>query len=409
MSAAPRLRLWQRLTAVLNIFILLVPPQTQAGDILRGGAAANAPRANPSANSGAAAAAQARTNAQDALSRTSQALNAVKNMQAAARAAAAQSGAANLGADPNHPGATLPNVPNGLAPGGLQFVSAVGANAPTQSGNDVNIKQNVQQALINWTTFNVGRETSVNFDQSAGGSNAGQWIAFNKVNDPSGSPSQILGKINAQGQVYIINQNGIIFGGTSQVNVHTLVASSLPINDNLIDRGLLNNPDAQFLFSALALPAGSKGPTNAFTPPAPPNTATGQLGDVVVQPGAQLTAPTSDAHVGGRIALIGPNVTNAGTISTPDGQTILAAGLQVGFDAHKSSDASLRGLDVYVGEVGTYGGTATNSGLIDAPRANVTITGKNVNQLGAINSSTSVSLNGRIDLKASYGAQSNPS
>ena len=407
MSAAPRIKTWQRLTTAVTLVVLLIPPPLQSGDILRGGASPNAARPNSSLNSGAAAAAQARKNAQDALSRTSNALNAVKNMQAAARAAAQQSGATNLGADPNHPGATLPNVPDGLGVGGLNFISATGASAPTQSGTNVNITQNAQQALINWTTFNVGRNTTVNFDQSAGGADVGQWIAFNKVNDPSGSPSQILGKINAQGQVYVINQNGIIFGGTSQVNVHTLVASSLPINDNLISRGILNNPDAQFLFSALALPAGSKGPTNAFTPPAAPNTATGRLGDVTVLAGAQLSAPTSAEHTGGRIALIGPNVTNSGTISSPDGQTILAAGLQVGFDAHKSSDASLRGLDVYVGEVGTYAGTATNSGVIEAPRADVTLTGKNVNQLGAINSSTSVSLNGRVDLRASYGAISN--
>ena len=67
--------------------------------------------------------------------------------------------------------------------------------------------------------------------------------------------------------------------------------------------------------------------------------------------------PPDGLHVGGRVALIGPNVTNEGTISTPDGQTILAAGMEVGFDAHSSDDPSLRGLDVFVGSVGTYGGT----------------------------------------------------
>jgi filamentous hemagglutinin len=108
--------------------------------------------------------------------------------------------------------------------------------------------------------------------------------------------------------------------------------------------------------------------------------------------------------VGGRVALIGPNVTNAGTISTPDGQTVLAAGMQVGFDAHSSDDPSLRGLDVFVGDVGAYGGTATNTGLIEAPRGSVVITGKNVNQDGFINSTTSAALNGRVDLLAEYNA-----
>ncbi|MEY4483840.1 MAG: hypothetical protein RL693_1292, partial [Verrucomicrobiota bacterium] len=469
------------LPAFIAVLGIMMPPlPVRAGDILRGGARPNAARPGAVASEAAAVAAQqARSNAKDALSRTTQAMSAVRAMQAAARSLSL-GGPNNLGPDPNHPGLMLPNVPDGLTPGGLQIAGApVGAGLPSQASVGgravVNIQQTAQQALLNWTTFNVGKNTTVKFDQSAGGADVGKWIAFNKVSDPSGSPSQILGSIEAPGQVYVINQNGIIFGGSSQVNTHILVASSLPINDNLIDRGLLNNPDAQFLFSALPLPAGSKGPTPAFTPPTP-LTPSGRSGDVTVQAGAQLTAPTTAANVGGRVVLVGPNVTNAGTISTPDGQTILAAGLQVGFDAHKSSDPSLRGLDVYVGavdqyrlssnfitgdtsitvantaglEVGAkvtgagipagstiqsitdathyvisapptadgsntpldhsltlYAGTATNSGFIDAPRANVTIAGKTVNQLGAIRSSTSVSLNGRIDLLASYNAISN--
>ena len=55
---------------------------------------------------------------------------------------------------------------------------------------------------------------SLTFDQTGGGANANQWIAFNKVNDPSGVPSQILGSLDAIGQIYIINANGIIFGGS---------------------------------------------------------------------------------------------------------------------------------------------------------------------------------------------------
>lgn len=406
----------------LVIAMLLLSPRALGGDLLRGGAAVA--KRNPSAASDAATASATdalRSNAKDALSRTTGAINAIRAMQDAARETA-KSGANNLGADPNHPGLTLPSVPDGLAQGGLQVDPAVitnralwsGAYRASQSASNgkvtVNITQHQQQAVLNWRTFNVGKNTTVNFDQSAGGAQAGEWIAFNKVNDPSGSPTQILGSITAQGQVYIINQNGIIFGGTSQVNVHTLVASSLPINDNLLASGLLNNPDAQFLFSALALPAGSKG-TPAFTPPVA-NTPDGRSGDVVVQPGAQLSAPSSADHVGGRVVLVGPNVRNSGTISTPDGQTILAAGLQVGFDAHSTNDATLRGLDVYIGAVGDgahgeYGGTATNEGLIEVFRGNATMAGKSVRQMGGIDSSTSVSLNGRIDLLANYGAFSN--
>ena len=389
--------------------------------------------------------------------------------------------------------------------------------ATTATTSTVSIEQTEQQAVLNWQSFNLGKNTTLTFDQSAGGADFGQWIAFNKVSTV-GSPSQILGAIKADGQVYVINPNGIIFGGSAQVNTHALVASSLPINDNLVARGLLNNPDGQFLFTGLALPAGTNGPTDAFTPvvsdlfspaagaggatfvsslkvadaatvaltylpdatgpvklvPATDYTtvqdattgkvtatlttagrtkvgdrqvtysylpAASSYGDVSTQPGALLYAPTSAEHVGGRVALVGPNVSNGGTLAAPDGQVILAAGLQVAMAAHDQTDPSLRGLDVFVGKVTDpsaakdySAGTATNSrsldptgkailGLIettdlehkdadgkaaplDRPGA-VTMVGKAVDQLGAIVSATTVSFNGRVDLRASYNAQAN--
>jgi filamentous hemagglutinin family protein len=409
--------------------IALGTARVEARDILRGGGSSEATSADSSSvNAASVQAAATAQRANDVLLRTTQALQAMRAAQDAARKLAV-AGANNLGADPNHSGKTLPDVSNGLAAGGLVPDSVLAktgvandsttwqnALTPVQTTDGgkttVTITQTAQQALLYWQTFNIGKNTTLVFDQSAGGSSKSEWIAFNKINDPTGVPSQILGSIQADGQVYLINQNGIIFGGSSQVNVHTLVASSLPINDNLVSLGLLNNPDAQFLFSALTLAAGSNG-TPSFTP-STPNTPDGKTGDVTVQAGAVIESPLSSDNVGGRVALIGANVTNEGTISTPNGQTILAAGLQVGMAAHSSSDTSLRGLDVYVGAVAdpastvaAYAGTATNGGIIDAERGDITITGKSVNQFGVLDSTTSVSLNGRIDLLAQYNAVSN--
>ena len=404
-----RLVAWRLVVAC----VLSAGQVARADDILRGGHTAS--QAGASAGASGAASTAANTpvpKASDTLARTAQALAAVKAMQAAARSAAI-AGPNNLGLDPNHAGKTLPNVPDGLVAGGLQRATGddatlwQGADFPTQSTSggktNVTVAQTSQQALLTWQTFNVGKNTTLTFDQSAGDGDMGTWIAFNKVNDPTGVPSQILGSIQAAGQIYVINQNGIIFGGSSQVNTHALVASSLPINDNLVTRGLLNNPDEQFLFSTLPLDAGANGTPN-FTPPAA-LTLDGKSGDITVQAGAQLTSPTTPEHVGGRIALFGPNVTNAGTIATPDGQTILAAGQQIGLAAHDTSDPTLRGLDVFVGQ---GGGSVTNAApaLIDAPRASVSLAGKTINQLGAIASTTSVAFNGRIDLLASYNAVS---
>ena len=393
--------------------------QVSAGDLLRGGYRAPASGGGGAQTFTPPTLQQQRQNAQDVLARTTKAVQAAQSLQAAARKIAIAAGLSNLGKNPNNPTQALPNVPNGLNAGGLVPDSGLKspgvsnpvttwtgvAGAPTQATSGakttVTVVQTLQNAVLNWSSFNIGKQTTLAFNQSKGGSGVNNWIAFNLVNDPTGVPSQILGSIVAPGQVYVINRNGIIFGGASQVNVHALVASSLQINPDLyLNRGLLNNPNSEFLFSALASPPGAGGTPN---------------GDIFVQAGASLNAASSADHIGGKIALVGPNVTNDGTISTPDGQTILAAGLQVGFAAHSSANPTLRGLDVYVGEVSdpdypaaATAGVATNSGVISSPRGDTTITGRTVDQFGAIESTTSVSLNGRIDLLADYGAIPNP-
>lgn len=410
----------------LGFMVWITGLDAQAGDILRGGGAqrgkGSARKASHIDNPTPAATDAARANARDMLARTDRTLAAMRAMQNAARNAA-NKGPNKLGKNPLKPAVTLPKVPNGLVAGGLKVSGSVstdpskwqGAKLPTQTVRNgrtkVTVKQTEQQALLEWETLNVGKNTTLTFDQKKGGEDVGKWIAFNKVADSTANPTRILGNIKADGQVYLINPNGIIFGGSSQVNARGLTASSLPINDNLIGRGLLNNPDAQFLFSGLDIAAGGNG-TPAFIPEKPLDPG-GKYGDVVVEKGAILSSPTNSAKVGGRITLVGPNVTNDGTIRTPDGQAILAAGLQVGFEAHSTSDPSLRGLDVYIGAVedataGAYAGSATQNGVVEAPRGNITIAGKQISQNGALVSTTSVSLNGRIDLSAHYDAIQNP-
>ncbi len=381
---------------ISGLIISGFPPVVQAGDILRGGAASASGRkaSDARANAGAQAAELARTKAADRLARTTKAINDMRALQSSARAAAGAS------------------VPDGLVTGGLKVLTGAnakwtGASAPVQNGNTVTIKQTESQALLHWETFNVGRKTTLSFNQKAGGDDAGKWIAFNKVFDPSGQPSKILGSIKADGQVYVINQNGIVFGAGSQVNTRTFVASSLPINETLRERGILNQEEKNVRF----LLDGSFRDASI---------GSGKIGDVIVESGAFLYAPTNAAKSGGRIILAGPNVENRGRIYTPDGQTILAAGLQVGFEA--SSDASLRGLVPYVGKVSglkdaantdvlaaaASAGSVLNSGLVETPHGSTVFAGSRISQNGIIESSTSVSLNGRVDLLANYAAVPNP-
>lgn len=407
------------LTALL--FLTSGPPLLAMNAIQAFGGAAGGGKASSAnlQNAGAASASLNAARAKETVKQTTAALNAMQAMQARARALA------------NSPG----GVANGLNPGGLvPYYNAThsgnngngvpsswnGVASLASSGNDVTVTQNTQSAYLYWSSFNVGPKTTLNFLQSGNKGDPGSWIAFNKVMGNSANPTQILGAIKSPGQVYILNQNGIIFGHGAQVNTHTLVASTLPMNENLAGdylngikgRGIANNPDYQFLFSALPLDPGKNGPTAGFTP-----TISAPLGNVVVESGASIVSPESGSGTGGLVALIAPNVRNEGTISTPQGQTILAAGLQVALIPHPSSDPSLRGLDVTIGKVSdqtlqtidSITGSANNSGLIQVPEGSVTMAGKAVQQNGVIDSSTSVSLNGRIDLLANYGATMNAS
>lgn len=414
----------QTLRSILSILliVLFIPSPAVLANSVSASAAARMRSAAANSGGGAgsggtggggstSAGAHAAAEAQAVHRRSQMSMAAIKRMQEAARL---HSGAI---ADPNRPGQFLPDVPNGHVAGGLQEADGIdldpslwqGAKRPVSSEQGgksiVTVEQETAQALLTWKSFNVGKDTILNFDQSAGGADKGNWAAFNWVAGGGVSPSQILGQIKADGQVYVINPNGIIFGSNSQVDVRALTVSSLPVNRNLVEGGVLNNENVEFLFSGL-MPNQAQNDALGFTPEPPPADI-GRYGDVLVMAGAQLRSSRSEDGNGGRIMLVGPNVRNHGTISTPGGQTILAAGLQVGVAAHDSNDASLRGLDVYVGAVDANSGHALNAGLIEVMQGNAMMVGRTVEVTGGIDSSTSVALNGRIDLIAAYGAEAN--
>ena len=116
-----------------------------------------------------------------------------------------------------------------LKPGGLQQ----GISGTTTTSNTLVINQTQSQAIIDWSSFNIGADASVIFNQQGNTS----WAALNRIY--SQSPSLIFGKLLADGRVYLINQNGILFSSSSQINVYSLVASALNIrNDDFIKSAL---------------------------------------------------------------------------------------------------------------------------------------------------------------------------
>jgi filamentous hemagglutinin family protein len=232
------------------------------------------------------------------------------------------------------------------------------------------VQQLSDQAILNWKDFNIGADKAVVFDQPSPTASTLNHIW-------SQDASTIAGQLKAIGQVYLINQNGVIFADGAQVNVGGLVASSLNIKDSTYLGGLL---------------AGNVGATGD-TFPAVFESGTGIPGNVVVKPGAILATAN-----GGRIMLLAPTVTNQGKISTPDGQTILGAGKTVYLAA--SSDPALRGLLIEVDASGLANSSASNQGTIIADRGNITLAGLLVNQSGRLTATTSVNANGSIHLAA---------
>lgn len=167
-------------------------------------------------------------------------------------------------------------------PNGPLVVS--GAATMQQTGNVLQIT-NSPNAIVNWNTFSIAANEVTRFVQQSSSS-----AILNRV--VTQNPSAILGALQSNGRVFLINPAGILFGAGAQVDVAGLVASTLNLSDQ------------DFLSGRLRF------------------TETPNAGAVVNQ-GAITGAG------GGGIYLIGPSVTNAGVISNPRGEIMLAAGRSV--------------------------------------------------------------------------------
>jgi filamentous hemagglutinin family protein len=314
----------------------------------------------------------------------------ISNLNLAAQAIAAQQAAQAAARD-----AALKSpssVPDGLADGGLKIdtnsltAGWQNANAPVQSQQadgrtNVAIQQTGDKAILNWETFNVGRNTTVDFKQQA------DWAVLNRVNDPAARPSQIQGQIKADGTVLIANRNGIVFCGSSQTDTRNLVAAAARIGDEQ--------------FKARGIHSAKTGDSYA-----PSFTDAG--GAVQVEAGAQLATrtPTSVKQGGGYVLLMGQEVDNAGTITTPRGQAQLAAGdffiVRPGQGTAANKASSTRGNEVapQFGADSTAGRVA-NTGLLQAPEGDITLAGRRVVQDGVALATTTVDTRGTIHLLSS--------
>ncbi len=156
--------------------------------------------------------------------------------------------------------------------------------------HQLHILQGSDKAIINWESFSIGTSEGVFFVQPSATA-----AALNRVTGLT--PSSIAGQLSANGRIFLINPNGIAFLPTAQVDVGSLIASTLNITDQDFLQDRLN-------FYSL--------------PNRPPASITNQ---------GRMTA-----QEGGLVALIAPAVQNGGFISARLGQVALAAGTAATLD-----------------------------------------------------------------------------
>ncbi|WP_151804064.1 MBG domain-containing protein [Acinetobacter bereziniae] len=210
-------------------------------------------------------------------------------------------------------------------PTGAQINS--GSATISQNGHTLNINQSSQTLSTNWNSFNIGQDATVNFNQNNASS-----VAINHVLDSNAS--QIMGRLNANGQVFLLNPNGVVFSKTAQVNVGGLVASTLALTDHDIQNG-------QFTL---------KGDANSHA--------------------SIENYGTIQTLKGGTVALIAPNVKNTGSIITPNGTTHLTSASQVTLALQDGS------LTQYQVDQGVLKGLVDNGGAILADNGAVYLTAK---------------------------------
>ncbi|SAL84260.1 filamentous hemagglutinin outer membrane protein [Caballeronia arvi] len=254
-------------------------------------------------------------------------------------------------------------------PTGARVVA--GSGSVTSAGANTTIQQNSNRLAIDWRSFGTRPGESITFNQP--GANA---IALNRVTGPR--PSALFGRLDANGQVFIVNPNGVIFGPGAQVNVGGLLASSLNLSTS-------DFMDGHYTF------AGGRRHWHWHRHD--------DDGAAVVNLGTIRSAP------GGYVALIGTRAINAGTIDSPNGFAALAAGERI---AVTLGDHSMIGLSV---ERGALNALAANHGLIEADggqawlaaSAEDALFSNVVNNTGVIRARSAVNQNGVIRLVADTG------
>ena len=220
------------------------------------------------------------------------------------------------------------SVASTALPSGGQVVG--GQAAISQNGSAMRIDQSSSRAAIDWQSFNIGAGASVTFNQPSSSA-----IALNRVLGAGGS--EIYGRLSANGQVFLTNPNGVLFGRGAQVDVGGLVASTLGMSAE------------DFMLGRYSL------------------RAQGTAGSIVNQ-------GTIRAE-GGSVALVAPSVTNDGLIEAQHGAISLTAASAATVDL--MADGLVR---IRIDE-GALQAEIANNGVLRADGGSITLSARSVDNL----------------------------
>jgi filamentous hemagglutinin family protein len=239
----------------------------------------------------------------------------------------------------------------------LSGVVAGTAQVTQPNGSTTLVTQGSARAILEWHDFSIAAGASVHFQQPDASS-----VALNRVT--GSDPSAILGSLRANGKVFLVNPNGILFGAQSRVDVGSLVASTLDIADQDFLAG-------RYQFSGTSSAA-------------------------VQVDGAQLNAGER-----GTIALLGASVTNNGTLTARLGTVALAAGEGVTLDFNGDGltrivvqPARLQAL------VDNGGAVMADGGQIVMTAASMQALAASITQRGTLQAHALVERNGKLVLDA---------
>ena len=227
-------------------------------------------------------------------------------------------------------------------PTGGQIQSGQGTIA--QNGKNMTVTQQSGKMAVDWTQFNIARDEAVKFAQP--GRDA---VALNRIT--GGQKSVIDGALSANGNLFLVNPNGVVFGKTSSIEVGSLVASTAQLSDTFMK---------SFAGSTANL-----------------NLTIGEGNNSAILNEGTITAQ------GGLVVLHAAQVENTGTISNPGGTVALAAAKQLTLSP--DSDGKLN----YAVDGELAQAKALNSGRIQADGGYVVMTAKSADDvLGTVVNNT---------------------